>query len=168
VEGFTLRSLRLRHQNGQVHTIPFGQLGQITNFSRDWSTLKFNLRFVRDTDIEKLRKVTKKVGLAMAADPELKDDFLEPLKLQGVADIDDNATIMRFKTTVLPIRPSYIQREAIKRLIAAFDEAGIEFASAAVAFSPFGVPATEAAAPAALPRVAAPSAASPPAAPSAS
>ena len=36
VEGFTLRSIRLRHQNGQVHTIPFGQLGQITNFSRDW------------------------------------------------------------------------------------------------------------------------------------
>ena len=63
----------------------------------------------------------------------MKDDFLEPLKLQGVADIDDNATIMRFKTTVLPIRPSYIQREAIKRLIAAFKEAGIEFSSASFA-----------------------------------
>ncbi|MSP89497.1 MAG: mechanosensitive ion channel [Alphaproteobacteria bacterium] len=35
VEGFTLRSLRMRHQNGQVHTIPFGQLGSITNYSRD-------------------------------------------------------------------------------------------------------------------------------------
>ena len=33
---------------------------------------------------------------------------------------------MRFKTTVRPIRPSYIQREAVKRLIAAFKEAGIE------------------------------------------
>jgi Mechanosensitive ion channel len=32
VEGFTLRSIRLRHQNGQIHTIPFGSLGQITNF----------------------------------------------------------------------------------------------------------------------------------------
>jgi len=58
VEGFTVRSLRLRHQNGQIHTIPFGQLGQITNFSRDWATLKFNLRFARDTDVEQLRKVT--------------------------------------------------------------------------------------------------------------
>ncbi|MBS0549324.1 MAG: mechanosensitive ion channel, partial [Proteobacteria bacterium] len=55
VEGFTLRSIKLRHQNGQVHTIPFGQLGQITNFSRDWLTVKFNLRFALDTDIEKLR-----------------------------------------------------------------------------------------------------------------
>ena len=70
VEGFTLRSLRLRHQSGQIHTIPFGQLGQITNFSRDWSTLKFNLRFDRNTDLDKLRKVTKKVGLAMLEDPD--------------------------------------------------------------------------------------------------
>jgi small-conductance mechanosensitive channel len=26
VEDFTLRSIRLRHQNGQIYTIPFGQL----------------------------------------------------------------------------------------------------------------------------------------------
>jgi small-conductance mechanosensitive channel len=132
VEGFTLRSIRLRHQNGQIHTIPFGQLGQITNFSRDWSTLKFNLRFVRDTDLEKLRKVTKKVGEAMLEDPELKDDFLEPLKLQGVADIADNAIIMRFKMTVRPVRPTFVQRQGVKRLIAAFKEAGVEFATATV------------------------------------
>jgi len=149
VEGFTLRSIRLRHQSGQIHTIPFGQLGQITNFSRDWSTLKFNLRFVRNTDLDKLRKVAKKVGLAMLEDPELKDDFLQPLKLQGVADIADNATVMRFKLTVRPIRPSYIQREAMRRLIAAFREAGIEFASAAVAVHAVGAPSVEIAAAAA-------------------
>ena len=149
VEGFTLRSIRLRHQSGQIHTIPFGQLGQITNFSRDWSTLKFNLRFVRDTDIDKLRKVTKKIGQVMAEDPTFKDDFLDPLKLQGVADIADNATVMRFKMTVRPVRPSYIQREAIKRLIAAFKEAGIEFASATVAVQAIGGPGMEAAAAAA-------------------
>ncbi|WP_342237900.1 mechanosensitive ion channel family protein [Inquilinus sp. OTU3971] len=151
VEGFTLRSIRLRHQSGQIHTIPFGQLGQITNFSRDWSTLKFNLRLARDTDLDQLRKVTKKVGLAMLEDPDLKDDFLEPLKLQGVADVVDNATVMRFKLTVRPIRPSYIQRDAMKRLIAAFKEAGIEFASAAVAVPPVGGPSVGIAAAASAP-----------------
>ena len=156
VEGFTLRSIRLRHQSGQIHTIPFGQLGQITNFSRDWSTLKFNLRFVRGTDLDKLRKVTKKIGLAMLEDPELKKDFLEPLKLQGVAEVADTATVMRFKMTVRPIRPSYSQREAMKRLIAGFKEAGIEFASAGIAVQPITsaapvpvMPASRAGAPAA-------------------
>jgi small-conductance mechanosensitive channel len=138
VEGFTVRSIRLRHQNGQILTIPFGQLGQIANFSRDWATLKFNLR--HGTDVEKLRKVAKRVGLAMLEDPELKDDFLQPLKCQGIADIADNAIVMRFKMTVRPLRPTYIQREAVKRLIAAFNDTGIEFASATVSVRTVGDP----------------------------
>ena len=127
VEGFTLRSIRLRHQNGQVHTIPFGQLGQITNFSRDWTGVKFNMRVARNTDLEKLRKTVKKIGLEMLEDPEIKDEFLEPLKLQGIADIADNAMIVRFKFTVRPGKPTVVQRQAISRMMAAFGPAGIEF-----------------------------------------
>ena len=128
VEGFTLRSIKLRHQNGQVHTIPFGQLGQITNFSRDWITVKFNLRFARDTDIEKLRKVSKKIGTDMLELPEIKAEVLAPFKMQGVADILENALIVRFKFTARPGNPASIQREAIKRMFKVFPENGIEFA----------------------------------------
>ena len=106
VEGFTLRSIRLRHQNGQVHTIPFGQLGQITNFSRDWISLKFNLRFSRGTDLEKLRKAVKKIGTEMLEIPEFKAEILAPLKMQGVADITDNAMVVRFKLIVKPGNPA--------------------------------------------------------------
>ncbi|GGC49301.1 mechanosensitive ion channel family protein [Chelatococcus reniformis] len=140
VEGFTLRSIRLRHQNGQVHTIPFGQLGQITNFSRDWTTVKFNLRFARDTDLEKLRKLVKRIGQEMLEDPELKDEFLDPLKMQGVADIADNALIVRFKFTVRPSKPSFVQRQAVRRMVTAFAAGGIEFANATVAVHTIGGP----------------------------
>jgi small-conductance mechanosensitive channel len=146
VEGFTLRSVKLRHQNGPIYTIPFGQLGQITNFSRDWSTMKFNLRFARDTDVEKLRKTTKKVGLAMMEEPEFKDEFLQPLKLQGVADVAENALVMRFKFTAKPNIPTLIQREAMKRLFPAFQAAGIEFASATVSVQTVGSQVDQAAA----------------------
>ena len=132
VEGFTLRSIRLRHQNGEVHTIPFGQLGQITNFSRDWRTVKFNLRFARDTDLEKLRKTVKKIGQEMLADPDFKRELLQPLKMQGVTDIADNALIVRFKFTCRPMKPTYIQRQAVKRMVQAFRAQGTEFAQATV------------------------------------
>ena len=128
VEGFTLRSIKLRHQNGQVHTIPFGQLGQITNFSRDWITTKFNLRFARDTDIEKLRKASKKIGADMMEIPAIKADILAPFKMQGVADITDNALLVRFKFTAKPGNPAAIQREAIKRMFNTLPTLGIEFA----------------------------------------
>jgi small-conductance mechanosensitive channel len=132
VEKISLRSLRLRHQNGQFHTIPFGQLGAVTNFSRDWATIKFNLRLARDADIEKARKTAKEVGRAMLEDPELGKDFLMPLKMQGVADIQENAIVCRFKFTVRPAKPTYIQREAVKRLFKAFNDNHIAFASSAV------------------------------------
>ncbi|MGO4572657.1 mechanosensitive ion channel family protein [Microvirga sp. 2TAF3] len=138
VEGFTLRSIKLRHQNGQLHTIPFGQLGQITNFSRDWTTVKFNLRFTRKTDLEKLRKTVKAVGQDLLNDPEVQDDFLEPLKMQGLVDITDNALVVRFKFTVKPMNPSVVQRQAIKRMVAAFAANGIDFADATVAVQTLG------------------------------
>jgi hypothetical protein len=52
----------------------------------------------------------------MMEDPEFEAEFLQPLKLQGVADILENALVMRFQFTVRPNVPTYIQREAIKRL----------------------------------------------------
>jgi small-conductance mechanosensitive channel len=149
VEGFTLRSIRLRHQNGQVHTIPFGQLGQITNFSRDWATVKFNLRFKRDTDLEKLRKTVKKIGDQMQADPEFANDFIAPLRMQGVADILDNAILVRFKFTVKPIQPSYVQRVAVKTMVTTFPSVGIEFADSMVAVQTMGAGGEQAAAAAA-------------------
>jgi small-conductance mechanosensitive channel len=131
VEGFTLRSVKLRHQNGQVHIVPFGQLGSITNFSRDWITMKFNLRVARDADLELVRKTTKKIGQEMMDDPELAPLIIDPLKLQGVAGILDNALLLRFKVTTKPGNPSLVQRQAVKRIISRFPEAGIHFPGAA-------------------------------------
>ena len=132
VEMLSLRSVRLRHQNGQVHTIPYGQLSAITNYSRDWQTVKFNLRLARDTDIEKVRKAVKQLGQQMLEDPDLGREFLQPLKLQGVAEIADNALIVRLKFTARPLKPSWVQRESLKRLYRLFGEKGIDFASNAV------------------------------------
>ena len=146
VERVTLRSVRLRHQNGQVHTIPFGQLNSITNFSRDWQTVKFNLRLSRDADIEKTRKTVKRVGQEMLQDPEFGHEFLLPLKLQGMAEITDSALVVRLKFTVKPSNPSVIQREALKRLHRAFTQDGIEFAAGVITVQPAGALALPAAA----------------------
>jgi small-conductance mechanosensitive channel len=141
VERIALRSVRLRHQNGQIHTLPYGQLGAVTNYSRDYATIKFNLRLARDTDVEKVRKLVKKTGQQMLEDAELGKEFIQPLKMQGVADIQENALVCRFKFTVRPAKPTLVQREALKRLYRIFTEQGVAFASNAVVVqSPPGVP----------------------------
>jgi len=128
VERISLRSVRLRHQDGQVHNVPYGQFGAVTNFSRDWVTMKFNLRLSRTANIEQVRKIAKRLGQEMLTDPEIGPDFLVPLKLQGLADVQENALILRFKFTVKPIQPTIVRREVMKRLFLRFHEEGIAFA----------------------------------------
>jgi moderate conductance mechanosensitive channel len=128
VEGFTVRSVRLRHQSGLLHIVPFSQVSHITNFSRDWTTIKFNLAFANGTDIELLRKTVKKIGLDMMEDPTFAKILMQPLKMQGVVDIKDTALIVRFKFTARPKNPSLLQRTAIRRMYEAFPGVGIKFA----------------------------------------
>ena len=148
VEGFSIRSIRLRHQNGQLHIVPFGQLLHVTNFSRDWTTVKFNLAFAINTDVELLRKTVKKIGLEMMNEPQFQKELLQPLKMQGIVDIKDASLIVRFKFTAKPKNPSLIQRTAIRRMFEALPKLGIEFARPPYAALGFGAldPAARAAA----------------------
>jgi len=127
VEGMSLRSVRLRHQNGQVHTIPFGQVLSVTNYSRDWSVVKFNLHLEPGADIETVRKTIKRVGEELVDDPGA--EFMQPLKMQGVVDVLQTALVVRCKFTATPSRPTYLQRQALRRLIDAFSASQIRFAA---------------------------------------
>ncbi len=139
VESFSVRSLKLRHQNGQLHIVPFGQIAHITNFSRDWTVVKFNLAFAHGTDVELLRKTVKKIGIDMMAEPTFKPILLQPLKMQGVVDIKDSSLIVRFKFMARPKNPSMVQRMAIRRMYDAFPALGIQFAQPVYQFP---IPAT--------------------------
>jgi small-conductance mechanosensitive channel len=129
VESFSLRSVKLRHQNGPLFTVPFGMLGAIQNMSRDWAIEKFNIGVTYDTDIDKARKIIKKVGQELAQDPELAPGILEPLKMQGVQAFGDFAIQLRMK---MMTRPGDVQFAARRRALAmikkAFDANGISFA----------------------------------------
>ncbi|AMJ60261.1 hypothetical protein AXW83_08090 [Bosea sp. PAMC 26642] len=132
VEKISLRSMQMRHQSGQIHTVPFGQIQSLTNASRDWATVKFNVRLDHSADIEQARKTIKKTGLALLEDPEFGPHFIAQLKMQGVADITDSAVVIRLKFTGKPNHASMLQREALKRVYRALNEAKVPFASNAV------------------------------------
>jgi small-conductance mechanosensitive channel len=70
VEGFSIRSVRLRHQRGAVYTVPFSLLGAVQNQSRDWVIDKLTVGITYDSDIDKARKLIKQIGLELAEEPE--------------------------------------------------------------------------------------------------
>ncbi|MEW6688747.1 MAG: mechanosensitive ion channel family protein, partial [Pseudomonadota bacterium] len=128
VESFSLRSVKLRHHRGPLYTIPYGVLGAIQNLSRDWVIDKLTVGITYDSDIEKARKLVKRIGQELAADPELGRHFLEPLKMQGVEQFGDFAIQIRMKMKTHPGEQFVIRRKALAMIKKAFDENGIKFA----------------------------------------
>lgn len=128
VEKISIRSMQLRHHRGLVHTIPYGEIPKLTNFSRDWVIMKLMFTVPFDTDPNKVKKIFKKIGAEMIADPLFENDFLEPFKSQGVLNFDDVGIVMRGKFMAKPGTQFTIRKEIYNRVRAEFDAAGIEFA----------------------------------------
>lgn len=128
VEKISIRSMQLRHHRGLVHTIPFGEIPKLTNFSRDWVIMKLMFTVPFDTDPNKVKKIFKKIGNEMIEEEAWKDDFLQPFKSQGVFGFDDVGMVMRGKFMAKPGKQFMARKEIYNRVKKAFDEAGIDFA----------------------------------------
>ena len=121
--------MQLRHQNGPLNTIPFGEIKHLKNYSRDWVIMKLPLRLTFDTDIEKVRKLVKKLGQKLLEDPEIGPKFMQPLKCQGVIEMDDSAMIVRVKFMTKPGNQWPVRSRVYAEIRALFEREGIRFAS---------------------------------------
>jgi len=128
VEEITLRNVLLRHHRGMLQIVPFSELGAVTNYMRGGIIEKFNLELPYDTDVDKVRKIIKKVGLAMLEDEEYGEDFIRPLKSQGVREISNSVMVIRAKFTAKPGKHFVIRREAFRRVTEALNAKGVYYA----------------------------------------
>lgn len=78
-----------------------------------------------DTDIEKVRKLVKRVGQEMQENPELAVNLLQPPKSQGVHRMEPSAYVVRVKYMAKPGEQFILRREVFRRLHDAFHENGI-------------------------------------------
>jgi small-conductance mechanosensitive channel len=125
VEKISIRSVSLRNSRGSIATIPYGQIGKIENFSRDWAIDKLTFRVAFDTDVELVRKLFKKIGEDIAADPEFSGDLIEPFKSKGISAVEDQTLVIRAQFTARPGKQGPIRRAALKAVHAAFLANGI-------------------------------------------
>jgi len=129
IEKITARALFLRHHRGQLNVLPYGEIRQLKNNSRDWMIMKLEFRLTYDTDLNLVKKIMKKIGAEISADPELGKDLIEPLKSQGVYSTEDSALVVRAKFMAKPGSTVFmIRRVAYDKILKAFKENGIKFA----------------------------------------
>ncbi|WP_171209416.1 MULTISPECIES: mechanosensitive ion channel family protein [unclassified Ruegeria] len=128
VEKISVRSFQLRHHLGALNTIPFGEIKVLTNYSRDWVIMKLPLRVTYDTDVEKVRKLIKKLGQELLSDPVIGENFIQPLKSQGVIEMQDSAMIIRVKFMTKPGDQWLVRKKVYQEIRELFAREGIRFA----------------------------------------
>lgn len=132
VESISLRSLRVRHHLGAVHTIPYGELTSLTNHSRDWAIIKMEFRVPFDTDIKLVKKIVKKIGAELQKNEVYGHHIIEPLKSQGVRRMEEFNMVVGVKFMSEPGQQWTIRRDAYQAIRDAFDQHGLSFAERSV------------------------------------
>ena len=126
VESVKLRTVTLRDLSGTTHIFQNGKINSLSNMTKEWSAMVFDVGIAYKEDTDHVTEVMKKVGEDMMNDDEYKEKILEPLEIFGVDKLDDSAVIIKARFKTLPVMQWAVGREYLRRLKKAFDREGIE------------------------------------------
>jgi small conductance mechanosensitive channel len=126
VEEITLRYVRLRDYDGNVHFIPNGTISAVTNLSREYAYTVIDAGVAYGADLDRAFGVMREVAAGMRADPAFASRIREDLEVAGVERWESSAVVLRARMKVAPLEQWNVKRELLRRLKYAFDAAGIE------------------------------------------
>ena len=126
VEEITLRYIRLRDYEGNVHFIPSGAVSTVTNRSRGFAYAVIDAGVSYREDIDEVFAVMREVAGAMRAEEALAPLILDDIEIAGVDAWADSAVIIRCRFKVQPLQQWTVKRAFLQRLKKAFDRRGIE------------------------------------------
>ena len=126
VEEITLRFVRMRDYDGNVHFVPNGTITTATNMTRGHAHAVVDVGVAYRENVDQALEIMRKTGAELRADPAFAAKILEDVEIVGVEAWADSAVVLRCRFKVAPIEQWGVRREYLRRLKHAFDVAGIE------------------------------------------
>ena len=126
VENVEFRTTTLRDFSGVVHIFQNGKISEISNMTKDWSAMVFDIGVAYKENPQVVMDLMKQVGDELQNDPEFKDKIIEPMEIFGLDKFADSAIIIKARLKTKPIQQWAVGREYRKRLKYAFDQHNIE------------------------------------------
>ena len=126
VERIELRTTSLRDFSGTVHVFQNGKINSLSNMTKEWSAIVFDMGVAYKEDVDHVMKVMKDIGDEMKNSEEYGPNILEPIEIFGVDQFADSAVVIKARLKTKPIQQWTIGREYRRRLKIAFDKEGIE------------------------------------------
>jgi len=125
VEEVTLRVTKLRTSEGEMYTIPNGQIMKSLNLSKDWARAVIDIPVPATADLAKVNTVLGEVCEAAPEDPGLNELLLDKPKLMGVESIELDTVNLRMVARTLPGKQFEVGRKLRLLVVAALTRAGI-------------------------------------------
>ena len=131
VESITFRTVVLRDLSGIVHVFPNGTINTLANATLDWSAYVIDVAVSYKQDTDKAIDLMRRVADEMKTEEEYGLVMLEPIEIFGVDNFTDAAVIINARFKTQPSQQYSVGREFRRRLLKAFDAAGVELPPAA-------------------------------------
>jgi moderate conductance mechanosensitive channel len=125
VEDVTLRVTKLRSTEGEMFTIPNGQIVKTLNLSKDWARAVVDIPVPSSADLNVVNDVLHDVAEKAKDDPALKDLLLDAPQLMGVESIELDTVNLRMVARTLPGRQYEVGRRLRVLVVRALRRAGI-------------------------------------------
>ena len=126
VEDVTLRFVRLRDYDGNVHYVPNNLITTVTNMSRGFAQSVVDVGIAYRENVDEAFDVMREVGRDLRVDAVFGPKILEDLEIAGVERWADSSVDVRCRFKVVPLEQWNVRREFLRRLKKAFDAHGIE------------------------------------------
>ena len=126
VEEVTLRYIRLRDYEGNVHFIPNSIIATVTNRSRSFAYAVINIGIAYRENVEEVFEVMREVAAGMRQDETLGPMILEDIDIAGVDAWADSAVVIRCRFKVQALQQWTVRRAFLLRMKKEFDRRGIE------------------------------------------
>ena len=125
VEALTIRTIRIRAANGQLHTLPFSSVSTVINMSRDFAYHTFDISVAYNEDVDRVMEAIRAVGDGMQADEAWNASLPDPIEVFGVDKFDGEQVVIRGRLKTIPGKQWAAGREFNHRLKKKFDELGV-------------------------------------------
>ena len=126
IEEITLRYVRLRDYDGNVHYVSNSLITTVTNMSRGFAYSVLDIGVAYRENLDEAIQVMRATGAELRADAVFGAKILDELEIAGVERLADSAVILRCRFKVRPLEQWNVRREFLRRLKSAFDAHGIE------------------------------------------
>lgn len=126
VERVTMRVVVLRDVQGVLHTIPHGEIHQVSNLTKGWSRAVLEIGVAYGEDVDRVMRVLADLGRELWKDDAWRPRLVEEPVVPGVERFEDSAVVIRFMAKTLPLKQWEVARELRRRIKNRFDEEGIE------------------------------------------